>query len=103
MKPIIINGPMKYNEDIDLSGVPGTFMCSPSPKTLEEAVSMYAPTSEVSVRHPDVAYYAHQFGFLGHRIVLYATQRDFHQIPFDDLKALFDIIISDRGKAATAP
>lgn len=102
MRPIIINGPMKHSDDLNLAHLPRRFMCEPSPKTLEEAVSMYAPTSEVSVRYPDVAYYLHWFGFLGHRFALYATQSDFHQIPFDDLKALFDIVISDRGKAATA-
>lgn len=105
MRPIIINGPLKHSDDLDfLSTVPRTFVHRPTPKDLDEAVAMFSPTPQITVtQYEDVRYYVHQFGLLGHRLVLYATQRDYTKIPFEDLKDLFDVIINDRGKEATAP
>jgi hypothetical protein len=99
-RPIILNGPLKHDDAIDLSKMPRSFQCHPAATTLDEAVSMYAPTPQVSIRHETVTYYLHAYGLLGHRIWVYATESDYQKIPFEDLRDLFDVITNERGKAA---
>lgn len=97
--PLIVDGPLKGKE-IELPQEyyeQGSFQWVMD-DTPDEAVGRNI--SPTGVRSGTVTYRRHYYGILGHRLIIWSLARDFQSISFQDLRDLFGVIISDRGKAA---
>jgi hypothetical protein len=98
-QPLFVDGPLKGRSDFELPeetvrGERFRYASDGGAQAIQTATSVLMPQGDT------VEYHLHRFGLLGHRLLLWSTKTSFQDIAFTDLKDLFEILISDRGKAA---
>lgn len=91
MRPLFVDGPWKgRDEEVSTDNIQRGL-----------AVEDSGPDKAFGSRpNQPVIYHFHQFVLLGHVLIIGSVQTNLQAIAFSDMKDLFDVVTSDRAKAA---